>query len=201
MKTAHIYPTFIIMALCTTLISGCASSPRSQFYTLTATAPREATPVAKDALSISIASVTIPELVDRPQLVVRTDGSLVDLLETHRWAEPLKSAIPRIIAENISRILAVDRVSSYPQNASYSADFKVYVDLLRFDSVGDHIVLDALWMIRRSDDRPAQSGRSQLQEKVSGSGYEAVVAAFSRGLGKLSLEIAQALKTDSSIRK
>jgi uncharacterized lipoprotein YmbA len=201
MKITYKKTVVLLLTGCSLLMSGCASSPQSRFYTLTATALQATGPVDRDAPSIAIASITIPELVNRPQMVIRTDGPLVEMLETHRWAEPLKTAIPLTIAENISRILATDNVSSYPQNAFYSADFKIYLDFQRFESVGEYVLLDALWTIRRSDEKPPQSGRSKVREKVTGSDYEAVAAAFSTGLGSISREIALALKNDWPTRK
>jgi uncharacterized protein len=193
-----ITPAFSIIAFIAAgllLMSGCASSPRSQFYTLTPVAHRSESPANGNIPSVAIVSVTIPELVDRPQLVVRSEDAQVELLETHRWAEPLKSALSRTIAENISRLLASDKVSSYPQAASLSADFKVYVDVRLFEFTGDHVELDTFWAIRRADDRPAGNGRSRQREAVTGSGYDAVVAAFNRGLAGVSQDIVQGLKS------
>lgn len=201
MRNTYLSAVIVFLSVCALLLSGCASSPRSRFYTLTATASQGVPAGDCTPPSVAIASVSIPELVDRPQLVVRIDGSKVELLETHRWAEPLKGAISRAIAENLSRLLASDRVSSYPQAASLSADFKVFVDFQRFDFAGDHVELDALWAIRRTDGSPAGNGRSRLREPVTGSGYDAAVLAFSRGLTGISRDIAQALKNEWSDRK
>jgi uncharacterized lipoprotein YmbA len=194
MKCAPVFSLVALFAGSLLLMSGCASSPRSQFYTLTPVAHRSESPAAGTIPSVAIVSVTIPELVNRPQLVVRSDKAKVELLETHRWAEPLKDALSLTIAENISRLLASDKVSSYPQSVSLSADYKVYVDVRLFEFAGDHVELDALWSIRRADDRPAGNGRSRQREAVTAGGYGAVVAAFSRGVAGISRDIVQGLK-------
>ncbi|NTW61022.1 MAG: membrane integrity-associated transporter subunit PqiC, partial [Nitrospirae bacterium] len=108
---------------------------------------------------------------------------------------PLKDALSLTIAENISRLLASDKVSSYPQAVSLSADYKVYVDVRLFEFAGDHVELDALWAIRLADGRPAGNGRSRQREVVTGSGYDAVVTAFSRGVAGISHDIVQGLKS------
>ncbi len=195
MKCAPIFSLVAFLAGSLLLMSGCASSPPSQFYTLTPAAHRSESPAAGAIPSVAIASVTIPELVNRPQLVVRSSDAKVELLETHRWAAPLKDALSLTIAENISRLLASDKVSSYPQAVSLSADYKVYVDVRLFEFAGDHVELDALWAIRRADDRPAGNGRSRRREAVTGSGYDAVVTAFSRGVAGISHDIVQGLKS------
>lgn len=195
MKFAPLFSLVALFAGSLLVMSGCASSPRSQFYTLTPAAHRSKNPAAVTIPSVAIVSVTIPELVDRPQLVVRSNDAKVELLETHRWAEPLKDALSLTIAENISRLLASDKVSSYPQVVSLSADYKVYVDVRLFEFAGDHVELDALWAIRRADDRPAGNGRSRKRETVTGSGYDVVVTAFSRGVAGICHDIVQGLKS------
>ena len=45
-----------------------------------------------NAPSVWVAPVTLPEAVDRPQLVVRVTPNRVAILDGHRWAEPLAGA-------------------------------------------------------------------------------------------------------------
>jgi len=176
------------------VLAGCGRSPQTNFYTLTplvseATAPRLAGP------SIAIAAVTLPELVDRPQLVVPDAGTRVTILETHRWAEPLKSAIPRLLAENISRLLNSDRVAAYPQHAAINADYRLFVDIQRFELADSTVVVDALWEIRSAKGTKPLTGRSKLVEPVGSTEYEAVVAGYSRAVATLSKEIALSLRS------
>jgi hypothetical protein len=135
-------------------------------------------------------------LVDRPQLVVRADGSRVDILETHRWAEPLKSGIPRLLAENLSRLFGGARVAVYPQSAANDADYRVFVDFQRFESAGDSVTVDALWTVRRSTEAAPKTGRLQISEPMGGEGYEALVGAYDRALLAVSSDIARAIRKD-----
>lgn len=176
------------------LLDGCGRSPQTTFYALTplvadATIPKSAGP------SIAIASVTLPELVDRPQLVVPDGGTRIAILESQRWAEPLKSAIPRLLAENISRLMNSDRVSAYPQHAAINADYRLFVDIQRFELTGRTAVVDALWEIRSAKGAQPVTGRSKLLEPISTTDYEAVVAGYSRALATLSRDIAQSLRS------
>jgi uncharacterized lipoprotein YmbA len=201
MKQICNYAIFTMLIGITLLLSGCASSPQSRFYTLTATAAETAGKPDQTMPSIAIASVTIPELVNRPQMVIRAEGSQVELLETHRWAEPLKNSIPLTVAENIARILGTDQVSTYHQSASNYAELKVYLDIQRFESIGNQVMLDALWTIRPADGKTMQSGRTRVVEKVGASGFDAIAAAFSQAVGRLSQDIASALKNERPSKK
>ena len=53
------------------LLGACASPLKERFYTLDAADPPAA---AAGAPSVAVSSVTVPELVDRPQIVVRMGG-------------------------------------------------------------------------------------------------------------------------------
>ena len=72
---------------------------------------------ASSAYSIAVGPITLPEVVDRPQIVLRAGPNEVTFVELHRWAGPLKSEIPRIIADNLAAELNVKRVAAYPQSA------------------------------------------------------------------------------------
>jgi len=75
------------------VLGGCASSPQPTFYTLTSARAQERTQADVPA-AIAIGPVAVPEMVDRPQLVLRVSATQVRLDEFARWAEPLKRQIP-----------------------------------------------------------------------------------------------------------
>jgi len=180
------------------LLAGCSRSPRVTFYTLNAVASPEAT--APAPASVAVGPVTLPELQDQPQLVVRIDANRVDVLEIHRWAAPLKSEIPRIIAADLAVLLKPAQVSVYPQNAGMDADYRVLVDIQRFEMTdGKGVDLDALWSVRRAGgDASKKTGRSVISEPAGAAGYEALVAAQSRALAAVSRDLAQALRAEAA---
>ena len=195
MRVRHGLTTLALACLGVAFLAGCGGSPRTTFYTLSPMAKQEAIPWAA-APTVAVASVTVPDLVDRPQLVVRGEGPRVDILETRRWAEPVKSALPRLLAENLSLLLGRARVSAYPQNAANDSDYRVVVDFQRFESAGYLVIIDAFWTIRRSTDGVATGGRSQVREPTHSQEYDALVAAYDRALLAVSNDIAGAIRKD-----
>lgn len=177
--------------------SGCARSPNVTFYTLSAMSPEAASPAAS-LRAVAVGPVTLPELVDRPQLVIKVAADRVDILETERWAEPLKSEIPRLLAENLARLLRPARVSTIDQSESRDAEYRVLVDIQRFQTVpGEGVEIDALWSVRRSAvGAVPRRGRSQVREPAAGTGYDALVAAHGRALAAISGDIAKALREE-----
>jgi len=150
---------------------------------------------SESAYSIAVGPITLPEVVDRPQFVLRVGPNEVSIVELHRWAGPLKSEIPRIIADNLAAVLNVKRVAAYPQSAGDNADYRVLVDIQRFDStMGESATIDALWTVKRVSDGVLRTGRSMARESSSGGSYDAVAAAHSRALATISREIAEAIR-------
>jgi uncharacterized lipoprotein YmbA len=191
------YVCSIAALLMITTLIGCGSSPRETYYTLSAGgAMNSAAPASVESTySVAVGPITLPEVVDRPQLVLRVSPNEVTFVELHRWAGSLKSEIPRIIADNLAAYLNVKRVAAYPQNAGDSADYRVLVDVQRFDStLGESVTIDALWTVKRVSDGVLRTGRSTAKESSGGS-YDAMVAAHSRALATVSREIAEAIRS------
>jgi uncharacterized protein len=189
----------IICWLAATLTS-CSHSPRVTFYTLEAATTAETAPPETTSFSVAVGPVSLPVLVDRPQLVIRVAANRVDILEMHRWAEPLKSSVSRLIAEYLARQLGPVRVSVYPQNASENADYRVLVDVQRFDATpGDVVTVDALWSVRQTGGATTRAGRSVVNEKIAGESYDAMVAAYGRALAAVSRDITVAIHTGESM--
>ena len=183
-----------VLTLCglAAVAAGCGSSPPSRFYTLSGTTAAAATP---SSLSIAVGPVTIPGAVDRPQMVVSTGANQVELDEFHRWAAPLGNNISRVVAMNLGTLLGTPNVSLFPQMLAANSDFRVAIEVQRFDSTpGDSALLDAVWIVRRTADGKSDTGRTTAREPVSEKSYDALVAAHSRAVARLSQDIAAAVR-------
>ena len=180
------------------VLAGCGSSPKEMYYTLSAGgAMNDVTPASGESTyTVAVGPITLPEVVDRPQLVLRVGPNEVTFEELHRWAGSLRSEIPRIIADNLAGNLNVKQVAAYPQNAGEDAEYRVLVDIQRFDAtLGGPVAIDALWSVRRSSDGAVRTGQSLARESSTGMSYDAVVAAHSRALAAISREIAEAIRS------
>jgi uncharacterized lipoprotein YmbA len=173
----------------------CASAPMENYYTLAALVPeRQAAGPALSDASVTVIATGLVETVDRPQLVLRVSETRVQILEQQRWAEPLKAAIPRVVAANLARELGSARVTSQSRAPPGDSAYRVALDVQRFDSTpGEGAAIDVAWSIRRMEGNAETRGRSSVKESAAGPGYEALVAAHSRALAAVSGEIAQAL--------
>jgi uncharacterized lipoprotein YmbA len=178
---------FALMAAC----AGCAS-PRSNFYTLTSTAHEAA---AGADYSVAVGPVSIPAAVDRPQIVVQLAPNRVAFEEFDRWASPLQDAIARAVAGNLSAMLGTPHVTVGSQTRAAGARYRVAIDVLRFESApGEAATLDAVWTVRSTKDGTTRSGRTTAREPVPDREVATLVAAHSKALGRLSADLAGAIR-------
>lgn len=189
---------FFFLGVGALLLTGCANVPDEHFYTLigTAGASGDGSAATPGLPAITIASITLPEAVDRAELVIRSGTNRLTLLENERWAESLKTAIPRAIADDISQALGGAPVSVQSDNASREARFLVMIDVTRFDStLGEAAAIEAFWSVRPVAGGAVKSGRSSFRVPVQGPGYDELVAAHALALSQLAGEIAAQIKT------
>jgi len=200
MTVRYVFSPFLTV-LCALLLtlSGCASTPNSNFYLLESLSgsrvPEGMIPLDQ-SISIGLGPVTLPDYLDRPQIVTRTNRNGVRLAEFDRWAEPLSGNVARTLAEDLIALLHNDSVVPYPWPGSIGVTYQVLVDVVRFDGVlGEKAWLDAQWSVRdKRGKNVLMLKRSTFVEPTSGPSYGALVAAQSRALENLSREIATALQ-------
>jgi uncharacterized protein len=183
----------VFCLLAVALLTACASAP-SHFYTLSPGRELPAGPAS--SVTVAVGPVTVPEAVNRPEMVVQVGPNQVALDEFNRWAAPLQAEIQRVLIENLARLLGTSRVFRYPQGPITSPDFRIEIDVLRFElAPGNAAFLDVLWTVRGKNEKDAKTGRTTLREPVLGEGYDALAAAHSRALGTLSRDLAETILT------
>ena len=174
-------------------LAACGGAPaRIDYFTLTAPA---ATTVASqaNALSVHVGPVSVPDGVDRPQLVLRGAGNEVAIEDNQRWAEPLKDAIPRVIADSLAAELGTPRVMTSRQSASLDFDYRVAIDVQHFDSSPtEGASEDVIWTIRTKLNQPPHVGRTVVKEPAAG--VASLAEAHSRALARVSHDIAAAIR-------
>ncbi|HUP97370.1 MAG TPA: PqiC family protein [Usitatibacter sp.] len=175
------------------VLAGCGSTPREHYYTL-ASQPVALPPSTGNTMSIYVGPVSVPEAVDRSPMVLRTGPTQVDIDDMHRWAEPLKAAIPRAVADLLMRELGTPRVLAGRASSGAPADYRIAIDIQRFDSsLADGATLDAAWTITPAKGAP-RTGRTFAQEASPTRDHAGVAAAHRTALEKLAKDLAAGLR-------
>jgi uncharacterized lipoprotein YmbA len=180
----------LLIAAAGMTVAACGTTPRESFYTLASAPPVESTAPAK--MTVHVGPVAIPDTVDRTPMVIRKGPNEVEIEDFHRWAEPLKTGIPRAVAANLARELGGARVSSGRLGNS-AADYQVTLDVSRFESsLSDGATLEASWTVTRKTGAPI-SGRTLARAPAPSANHSGVASAHSRALEQLAREIAAAI--------
>ena len=187
----------LLLGLLTLGLSGCASSTPSKFYTLTSmesTGPAGDTHSATHVSVVALGPLSIPDYLDKPQIVTRSGRNELAVDEFHRWGGSLENDVLRVLFENLSALLPADQYHVvnwiHPAQPFAPGDYRVSVDLVRFDGIlGDSVSLKATWSVFRKD-RDVTVRRSSITEPIRGGDYKSLVEAMSRAMEGLSRDIA-----------
>ena len=191
-----------LLAVCIATLLGCATTTPSKFYTLTPIKGSDASTgviPAEEGTILALGPVRLPEYLDRPQIMTRSEGNEIHLHERERWAGSLQEDVSRVLVENLSALLAGKRVAVVRWSAAMqtTAPFRnrLAIEILRFEgSVGGTAVLKARYALVGPDGKKVISaGESTVREPAGGTNYESLVAAMSRALATFSREIAAAV--------
>ena len=178
---------------------GCrGTTPPVAFYTLHSPATMKMeSGAAGQEISIGVGPVAMPDFLDRPQIVTRTSANRISVSEFHRWAGSLPEDFLRVLAENLSILLATNSVAAYPWEGRFDPTYRVLLDVKQFDGqLGEDVLLNVTWTVvagTAKEELLVQS--STIREPVSAPGYEALVSAQSEAIATLSREIVEAIRT------
>jgi uncharacterized lipoprotein YmbA len=183
-----------LAALAVLAIAGCASSAKSSFYTLSGDAPPALTSAPRYSVAVSVAS--IPDSIDRPQVVLRTGNGRVEIREEQRWAGSLKDDVAQTFADDLARSLP--DASVYTQSragAGSEPTYRLAIGVQRFDSVlGQRADVDLQWTL-------TEKGQARLQCRQAASvkaaamadEVEALVAAHRQAIEQIAERAAAAI--------
>lgn len=193
-------PRFLL-TIALACLTGCAvietKSDPSRFYVLESPAiPPSAADAPAWPFALAVGRVSLPDYLDRPQVVTRSDDNRVTFSEFHRWPESLDRAVTRVFSDVLASHLRAARVVREPSLDVYRDGVLVQVDALRFEgALGGEVVLRARWRamaIHNGD--VLTSGEHSVSVPSSGGSYDAYAVAMSEALDRFAAEVAARLR-------
>lgn len=193
--------------------AGCASSPPSSFYTLTALPEVRARTggIEGGGVALGIGPVVFPQFLDRPQIVTRAGANRLGLQEFRRWGGTVQDDFLRVWGENLSHLLGTSRVLVFPSESRMPLDFRITAEVITFEGLPEGAaMLRVRWAVldsyleqtlaSREDTYrcpiiPAAAGPAPMPVGADGptptvGEAEALVAALSQCLGEFSRDVA-----------
>ena len=178
------------------LATACASAPPPTLYLLTAKAPAAAAETPRPAKQrvIALGPVTVPDYLDRTDMVRRATDDRLDVSDSERWAETLRAGFQRVlVADLANRLGPGDWVTGGGRGGLPDVELPVDVESFERDASG-RVVLTASWEIR-----PAAGDRTPLRQRKTYSRVpapgdtESQVRALSANIDDLAADLAAGL--------
>jgi uncharacterized lipoprotein YmbA len=166
------------------LLCACAASRPDHFYILSAQPqaaaqpPTTATPV--------VLKVTLPSLVDRPELILNTTTDAVTVLEHERWGAPLADLVVQTLGQDIERRRGDLMVGGQGTVHSNTAAVKITVDIVQMTArLGDRVSIEIHWRIVDARKATDLTGTEVFSTPLAQNGYAGVARGLSDCLGRL----------------
>jgi hypothetical protein len=191
---------FLLLVICLgSLLSGCfGTSKPTRFYTLSFPENHQTETLISFKDVLVVGPLTLPEYLDRRQIVSRSGKNRVVLAEFDQWSSSLDDELTGLLVANISENLIFQHIAVMSGKFSVIPNtgkmYRIPVKIVHFHgSRGGSVVLNAFWGAvenQNGHDKYLFTQESTITETVTGNSYEALVAAMGRAAGKLAMEIA-----------
>ncbi len=198
---------FLLLACCLLpILAGClgGTSPPSRVYTLAPLETHSSQPAKEQNTLMALGPVTLPDYLNRRQIVTRSGKNELVIAEFDRWGGTLDDEITRALLANLADRLAPANISVFSWQTMplgiMVASYRVPVGIARFDGIpGESVVLSARWGVYAKKG-PAEDSllvkEATITEKVDGKGYAELVAAMQRALDRLGKEMADSITAE-----
>ncbi|WP_163337604.1 membrane integrity-associated transporter subunit PqiC [Desulfopila sp. IMCC35008] len=200
MLTKNYFTLALATLVIVTLFSGCTMRTKPpRFYTLSPVVDEykslQVNNSNTSSLIIGIGPIKIADYLAQSRIVTRIDDNAINLAEFDQWSGSLQNNIANVLSENISSILGTSKVVIHPWRSFIPIDCQVLLEIVRFDGdPDDKVTLVASWVILRDRDKSiVDMNRITIHENIGVPDYGGLVAAQSKALGQLGVEISQSI--------
>lgn len=127
--------SFAVVSLCTGL-AACSLSP-VHYYSLQSTASTEVVNHVVDAheQSVGVGPITLPRLLNRPQIVHRVSSSELIFEEDHQWGGRLQEEMSQLLTQTLQQAHPQQLVYAYPAENRVMPAYQWSVDVQQLDGV------------------------------------------------------------------
>lgn len=181
-------------------VASCGGSPDIRYYTLSAehVAVDAVAPNHVSGPAYAVDAVVIPDVLDRPQIVLRSGPNSVEVLDDHRWASPLPDQLQRVFTADLSArmvgVTIIDPGLPLPPKSS-----RIAISILAFDldRHGDSVI-DASWSMGGTGTGITKSFHARHTVPNAGTDIPALVAAMSHAVAMVANDINTSIRSAGS---
>jgi uncharacterized lipoprotein YmbA len=168
----------MFVLLMSVLLAGCFSSSVRYYALQDGQASALLSNTHPPAHRVGVSVVTLPKLLNRPQLVVRLSDSELKFEEQHQWGGRLQEEISQLLATELQALHPQDGVYLYPADNRTMPNQQWSADILQLDGMlGGGVTLQAncrlldksnrLPVFERTVQRRLQTEGAQINDYIS----------------------------------
>ena len=174
------------------LLTACSwRSPNSEFYVMDG---GDLQALSAKKISVSVAKVKVPDMLDRAQMVVSDkDSNQVRILEFHRWGE----IYPDVLQSTVTNDLIAYLPNAYIKRTYFDGESTMYSVNIEINQLrayqGDKVILSAWWNIKDAKGNEIKREQGSYESEVKGNEIKDLVKAQAVAVHLMSRDIAVAL--------
>lgn len=170
-------------------LAGCAAQPPTQYYDLTpVVSPGQ--PQLQPSVTLGIGPVTMPDVLDRPGVVTRLQGTNVNVASFHIWAGELQPAFTRVLAASVASATHLDQVWSSPWDNRFRPQYQVRVFVDRFSGeLNGPVTLNLSWTLLADYGQEVIVTRRYQAQRQSTGTYSGYVDALNQLVADFATEL------------
>jgi len=192
----QIFPKTLRVIGIVSLLAACTATPSANFYLLKAqSSPTAVIPEGVKKHIIGLGPLSMPALLERKQIVTRSDLNSVQIAEFHQWAAPLRDNVAQVLAQNLASLQTHSFIRAYPWSAYGPVNYRVIIDINRFDTQpGQSVNLEANWAIMEEKTHLIITNKlTKIEHPLPDRSYPATVKALNEALYEFSRELSLAI--------
>ncbi len=185
-----------VLTLCFSLLGfgllGCASSgPATKYYSLFSDKNVTSIDNQLNGIALGVGPVMLADYLDNPSIISTSSSSRVRVAGYHAWAGGLKESMTRVLADNVSSALNIDRVWGFPWDTRVRPEYQIRITVLQFDGErGGDVKFRVKWMLlSQSADKIIATGTEMFSVSTSDESY----AGYVQGLNQLTNQFSMVL--------
>lgn len=187
------------------MLAACSTSAPQRWYRMSSEPPPgESAARAVDGAVVGAAwalapGLPMPELLERDTLLVEEGSASIRMLHGHRWAEPLRDTLPRLLRQDLARLVPGLWTGQAAPGAPAAGLVQVELLALQGSLTRRQVLLSARWSVqpRGPGDTGARAPQRtyQMEEPVpwTNPSPETLVMAQRLAMWRLAARIAQSL--------
>lgn len=189
----------LVAAMLVLSTAGCAGilapePDKSHYFVLSSEGTSSVQPGKRGDVWLGLGPVKIPGYLDTQNIVSSNANGSIQYVRNAFWAESLGDGFTRALLYRTATRIGTAHATPFPWYRATRVDWKVPVDVLRFEATSDgRVVLVARWTVHRTKDGAVVAGAESVLEEQAGGDPALVVDALSRCVDRLADAIAAAV--------